>query len=127
MFSDYFQGRLHSHPDGGGGRCFFSIPYLGLQLRASGFLFHVLTDEALGIEVGMWLLSAVVFHIRGIGRVAEPWPTWDHPAVHPDWLSGSRSSAIIGLSYIGGFGCPHRKDRRNWSSTKWPNKIKITA
>ncbi len=39
----------------------FSIPYLGLQLRASGFLFNVLTDNLLSVEVGMWLLSAVVF------------------------------------------------------------------
>ncbi|NJN45229.1 MAG: sodium:solute symporter [Candidatus Competibacteraceae bacterium] len=38
----------------------FSIPYLGLQLRASGFLFNVLTDGALNVSVGMWLLSAVV-------------------------------------------------------------------
>lgn len=38
----------------------FSIPYLGIQLRASGFLFNVLTDGMLGVEVGMWLLSAVV-------------------------------------------------------------------
>jgi len=38
----------------------FSIPYLGIQLRASGFLFNVLTDNMLGVEVGMWLLSAVV-------------------------------------------------------------------
>ena len=39
----------------------FSIPYLGLQLRASGFLFNVLTEGALNVEAGMWLLSAVVF------------------------------------------------------------------
>ena len=39
----------------------FSVPYLGIQLRASGFLFNVLTDGALGVNVGMWLLSAVVF------------------------------------------------------------------
>ena len=39
----------------------FSIPYLGIQLRASGFLFNVLTDGALGVNVGMWLLSAIVF------------------------------------------------------------------
>ncbi len=38
----------------------FSVPYLGIQLRASGFLFNVLTDGLLGVEVGMWLLSAVV-------------------------------------------------------------------
>jgi Na+/proline symporter len=39
----------------------FSIPYLGLQLRASGFLFNVLTDDLFSIDVGMWVLSAVVF------------------------------------------------------------------
>ncbi len=39
----------------------FSVPYLGLQLRASGFLFNVLTDDLFSIEVGMWILSAVVF------------------------------------------------------------------
>lgn len=38
----------------------FSVPYLGLQLRASGFLFNVLTDGHLPIDTGMWLLSAVV-------------------------------------------------------------------
>lgn len=40
---------------------FFSIPYLGVQLRASGFLFNVLTDGMLNVNIGMWLLSAVVF------------------------------------------------------------------
>ena len=39
----------------------FSVPYLGVQLRASGFLFNVLTDGLLTIDVGMWVLSAVVF------------------------------------------------------------------
>ena len=38
----------------------FSVPYLGIQLRASGFLFNVLTDGMLDVNFGMWLLSAVV-------------------------------------------------------------------
>ena len=38
----------------------FSVPYLGLQLRASGFLFNVLTDGMLGVDAGMWMLSIVV-------------------------------------------------------------------
>ncbi len=38
----------------------FSVPYLGIQLRASGFLFNVLTDGMLGVNVGMVLLSLVV-------------------------------------------------------------------
>ena len=39
----------------------FSIPYLGVQLQASGFLFNVLTDGLLSVEAGMWALSLVVF------------------------------------------------------------------
>ena len=39
----------------------FSVPYLGIQLRASGFLFNVLTDGMFSVNVGMWALSAVVF------------------------------------------------------------------
>jgi Na+/proline symporter len=38
----------------------FSIPYLGLQLRASGFLFNVLSDGLIDVEMGMWVLSVVV-------------------------------------------------------------------
>ncbi|MCG8427151.1 MAG: sodium:solute symporter family protein, partial [Chromatiales bacterium] len=38
----------------------FSVPYLGIQLRASGFLFNILTDNMLDVQVGMWLLSFVV-------------------------------------------------------------------
>ena len=32
-----------------------------IQLRASGFLFNVLTDGMFSVNVGMWALSAVVF------------------------------------------------------------------
>jgi len=39
----------------------FSIPYLGVQLGASGFLFNVLTDGLVSVNLGMWVLSAVVF------------------------------------------------------------------
>ena len=59
MLSDYFQGdgiRILTV-------CvalLFSVPYLGLQLRASGFLFNVLTDDLLGVNTGMWILSLVV-------------------------------------------------------------------
>ncbi len=59
MLADYFQGdaiRILTV-------CvalLFSIPYLGVQLGASGFLFNVLTDGAVDKDVGMWVLSAVV-------------------------------------------------------------------
>ncbi len=60
MFSDYFRGdfiRILTVIVA----LLFSIPYLGLQLRASGFLFNVLTDSYVAVNVGMWVLSAVVF------------------------------------------------------------------
>jgi Na+/proline symporter len=59
MLSDYFQGdaiRILTV-------CvalLFSIPYLGVQLGASGFLFNVLTDDLVSVNVGMWVLSLVV-------------------------------------------------------------------
>ncbi|MGZ8409928.1 MAG: sodium:solute symporter family protein, partial [Hyphomicrobium sp.] len=59
MFSDYFQGdtiRFLTVLVA----LLFSIPYLGVQLAASGFLFNVLTDGLVGEQFGMWLLSLVV-------------------------------------------------------------------
>ena len=38
----------------------FSVPYLGVQLRASGALFNVLTDYRLSVDQGMYLLSLIV-------------------------------------------------------------------
>jgi SSS family solute:Na+ symporter len=60
MLSDYFQGdaiRILVVLVA----LLFSIPYLGVQLGASGFLFNVLTDGLVSVEVGMWILSAIVF------------------------------------------------------------------
>lgn len=59
MFSDYFQGdfiRILTVIVA----LLFSIPYLGVQLGASGFLFNVLTDDMIPTEWGMWILSLVV-------------------------------------------------------------------
>ena len=38
----------------------FSVPYLGVQLRASGALFNVLTDGLVSVNFGMFALSAIV-------------------------------------------------------------------
>lgn len=38
----------------------FSVPYLGVQLRASGALFNVLTDNLISVEAGMFMLSTIV-------------------------------------------------------------------
>ncbi len=59
MLADYFQGdgiRILTVLVA----LLFSIPYLGVQLGASGFLFNVLTDDLVSRDVGMWILSLVV-------------------------------------------------------------------
>ena len=101
MLSDYFQGN--------GIRLLvvmiallFSIPYLAVQLRASGFLFNVLTDGALGLEVGMWMLSAIVFIYVASGGLRA--------VAYVDTLQcillalGISIIGIIGITYVGGFG-----------------------
>jgi solute:Na+ symporter, SSS family len=59
MLSDYFQGdgiRILTVVVA----LLYSIPYLGVQLGASGYLFNVLTDGLVTENFGMWLLSLVV-------------------------------------------------------------------
>ncbi len=46
---------------------FFSIPYLGIQLRASGVLFNILTDGLFSVNVGMWMLAVVVLLYVALG------------------------------------------------------------
>ena len=38
----------------------FSVPYLGVQLRASGSLFNVLSDGFISVNIGMFALTSVV-------------------------------------------------------------------
>ena len=59
MLSDYYQGdgiRILTVLVA----LLFSIPYLGVQLAASGFLFEVLTDGLVPQVAGTWILSMVV-------------------------------------------------------------------
>ena len=80
----------------------FSVPYLGVQLRASGFLFNVLTDGLLGVEVGMWVLSAVVFIYVASGGLRA--------VAYVDTLqcillaAGIIVIGIIALNAVGGWG-----------------------
>lgn len=79
----------------------FSIPYLGVQLRASGFLFNVLTDGLLGVNVGMWLLSLVVLIYVASGGLRA--------VAYVDTLQaillafGIVAIGIIAVNYVGGF------------------------
>ena len=80
----------------------FSVPYLGIQLRASGFLFNVLTDGWLDVNIGMWLLSAVVFIYVATGGLRA--------VAYVDTVQcillagGIIVIGIIALANIGGFG-----------------------
>lgn len=101
MLSDYFQGD--------GIRILvvivallFSIPYLGVQLGASGFLFQVLTDGLVEKTFGMWVLSAVVFIYVASGGLRA--------VAYVDTLQcillagGIIAVGFIAYSHLGGFG-----------------------
>jgi solute:Na+ symporter, SSS family len=80
----------------------FSVPYLGIQLRASGFLFNVLTDGMFSVNVGMWALSAVVFLYVATGGLRA--------VAYVDTMQcvllagGIIVIGVIALINIGGFG-----------------------
>lgn len=59
MLADYFKGDGVRYLTVIIALC-FSIPYLGLQLAASGKLFNVLSDGLVTVTMGTWILSAVV-------------------------------------------------------------------
>ena len=100
MFSDYFKSdaiRVLTVIVA----LFFSIPYLGVQLRASGFLFNVLTNGMFSVEVGMWMLSIIVFlYVASGGLRAVAYVD----TVQCLLLAGGITIiGIIGLSHAGGW------------------------
>ncbi len=79
----------------------FSVPYLGVQLRASGFLFNVLTDGLIDLNVGMWLLSAVVFiYVASGGLRAVAYVDTVQCVL---LMLGITIIGIIALNYVGGW------------------------
>ncbi|NQV60343.1 MAG: sodium:solute symporter [Alphaproteobacteria bacterium] len=101
MLSDYFQGdaiRILVVLVA----LLFSIPYLGVQLGASGFLFNVLTDGLISKDVGMWVLSAVVLVYVATGGLRA--------VAYVDTLQcvllafGIVSIGFIAYSHLGGLG-----------------------
>ncbi|MGF1475383.1 MAG: sodium:solute symporter [Geminicoccaceae bacterium] len=80
----------------------FSVPYLGVQLRASGFLFNVLTDGMLSVEVGMWVLSAVVlFYVASGGLRAVAYVDTMQAIL---LAAGIIVIGIIAMNAVGGWG-----------------------
>jgi len=77
----------------------FAIPYLGIQLRASGFLFNILTDGALGTEVGMWALSLIVlFYVASGGLRAVAYVDAMQCVL---LLFGMAAISFIAINYMG--------------------------
>ena len=80
----------------------FSIPYLGIQLRASGFLFNILTDGALGTNIGMWALTLVVwFYVMSGGLRAVAYVDAMQCIL---LLFGMTAIALIAITYVGSLG-----------------------
>ncbi|MFW2331147.1 MAG: sodium:solute symporter family protein [Nitrospinota bacterium] len=80
----------------------FSVPYLGIQLRASGFLFNVLTDGLLDVNVGMLLLSAVVILYVALGGLRSV--AYVDTAQCVLLAFGIIAIGLVSLSFIGGMG-----------------------
>ncbi len=101
MLSDYYQGdgiRILTVIVA----LLFSIPYLGVQLGASGFLFNVLTDGLIPTEVGMWVLSAVVLiYVASGGLRAVAYVDTMQCIL---LMAGIIITGIIAISVIGGWG-----------------------
>lgn len=101
MLSDYFRGdgiRILTVIVA----LLFSIPYLGVQLGASGFLFSVLTDGFVDKDFGMWILSLVVLIYVASGGLRA--------VAYVDTLQcillavGIMITGIIALNLAGGWG-----------------------
>ena len=80
---------------------FFSVPYLGLQLLTSGFLFSVVTNGLVGVEFGMWVLTIVVVSYVASGGLRT--------VAYVDVLQGvllASGIVVIGfatLTFVGGW------------------------
>lgn len=80
----------------------FSVPYLGVQLRASGFLFNVLTDGMLAVDTGMWMLSlVVVIYVASGGLRAVAYVDTVQCVL---LAAGIVAIGLITLHFVGGFG-----------------------
>ncbi len=79
----------------------FSVPYVGLQLRAAGFLFNVLTDGLLGVEFGMWVLASVVVSYVASGGLRTV--AWVDVLQAPLLAVGIVAIGLLTLHLVGGW------------------------
>lgn len=106
---------------------FFSIPYLGIQLRASGVLFNILTDGMFSVNVGMWLLATVVLVYVALGGLRSV--AYVDTAQCILLWGGIISLGVVAVVFCGGWDSMTSKfgDIVNWIQTdgadipKWVN------
>jgi Na+/proline symporter len=100
MMSDYFKGdgiRILTVVVA----LFYSVPYLGVQLAASGYLFNVLTDGSIDTAYGAIILSIVVLiYVASGGLRAVAYV--DTVQCVLLWL-GIVIVGIIAISFVGGW------------------------
>jgi len=79
----------------------FSVPYLGLQLRAAGFLLNVITHGLLAVEFGMWVLAMVMLSYVASGGLR----TVAHVGVLQGLMvaAGISITGLVTLSLLGGW------------------------
>ena len=80
---------------------FFSVPYLGIQLRASGVLFNILTDGMFSVNVGMWMLAMIVALYVGLGGLRSV--AYVDTAQCILLWSGIVSLGLIAVNFSGGW------------------------
>ncbi len=80
----------------------FAVPFVGMQLRASGWLLQYLSDGAVDASVAMWVLTAVVFLYVCFGgmRAAAYVGTLQGLLM----VAGLAALGLLAVARIGGFG-----------------------
>ena len=123
MFSDYFQGKMIRVLIIFIALC-FSIPFLGLQLAASGKLFNFLSNGFLNLDITTWILAFVLLIyvvLGGLRSVA-------HLSILQSFLIwiGIISLGFIALELIGGWNIFNESlaNLSNLEGTRW-NKSPI--
>ncbi len=101
MFADYFGGvtiRLLAVLIA----LVFAIPFVGMQLMASGYLVQVLSDGAVDRHIAMWVLTSVVFLYVCMGgmRAAAYVSTLQSMLL----VSGMVAIGLVAYGKLGGFG-----------------------
>jgi Na+/proline symporter len=79
----------------------FSVPYIGVQLRAAGFLFNVLTGGLLGVQFGMWVLASVVVSYVASGGLRTV--AWVDALQLALLAAGIVGVGLLALHHVGGW------------------------